>query len=127
MSFLGKEYRAMLEAEIVVKLQEVSSKFDRLLSSLERSLGHQDIDRSMTTKEAAAFLAVNDKELLRYTKAGLPYIDDMGKGFRFMKRDLIEFRERFKINGRYGFDDDLGAPAARNPDPHTNPHLRRLA
>ena len=54
-----------------------------------------DLDESLTSEEAANFLKVHKGKLLRYVKFGLPYFR-MGKGFRFVRRDLIEFREKFR-------------------------------
>jgi hypothetical protein len=55
-----------------------------------------DPEESMTTAQVASFLKVDKGEVLRYVKLGLPYLDGMGKGFKFIRRDVIAFRERYR-------------------------------
>jgi len=85
----------MLDATVAARMIEMCQKFDRLLEIAESAAGRENPDRSLTTKEAAAFLGIHPKELLRYANSGLPHIENMGRGWRFLKKDLIEFRDKF--------------------------------
>jgi len=61
-----------------------------------------DPDASLTTEEAAKFLKVDTQEVLRYVKLGLPHYEGMGKGFRFVRKDLIEWREKYRNKMEFG-------------------------
>lgn len=72
----------------------VLAKLDESVTLLRAN--SPDPEASLTTEEASAFLKIHKQELLRMTKVGLPYYGDMGKGFRFLRRDLIQFRELYR-------------------------------
>jgi len=78
------------------RIDELVRKLDHLMEVMGGRAAADDGERSLTTEEAAAFLRVHKQEILRYTKSGLPFYEDMGRGFKFLKRDLIAFRENYR-------------------------------
>jgi excisionase family DNA binding protein len=60
-----------------------------------------DPDESLTTEQAARFLKVSDSTLLRFLKTEhLTFYEIKDHGYRFTRRDLMEFRNQFKIIAR---------------------------
>jgi hypothetical protein len=68
---------------------------DRIAEALENQA---DPDASLTTEEAARFLKVSSASIRRYRDQGLPYFQIKDHGIRFIRRDLIYWRERYKRN-----------------------------
>ena len=76
-------------------LLSILTRMAATLEEIRRTGGHPD--ESMTTEEVAAFLRVHKGEVLRYVHAGLPHYRGMGKGLRFNRKDVMAFRERFRV------------------------------
>jgi hypothetical protein len=72
-----------------------------LLSALERiatALELQyDPESSLTTEEAGRFLRVSGASILRFQKSGLPFYQTKDHGITFRRRDLIEWREKYRV------------------------------
>lgn len=86
----------------------VNMKVDQLLTKLDTMLNRiegvdQDLERSLTTEEAAAFLKIHKTSLLRFAQGGMITYHRIGKSFTFSRSDLIGFRERYRQNASGAF------------------------
>jgi excisionase family DNA binding protein len=74
-----------------------SGFIDALCDELSRRQLLGDPERLLTTEEAAEFLKVNKQVILACVQTGeLPHYR-IGKGFKFTRADLIELREKFRV------------------------------
>ena len=81
----------MSQQEFVIKrfLRELDNVRD-----LAAAAANVDVSPLMNSKEAAEFLKCDSRAINRAIQSGLRYIEGIGKGRRFRKIDLIEYRDR---------------------------------
>lgn len=83
-----------MKTAILQLLTAVREVKELVVDTRRQRTGLEDV--SLTTREAAEFLKVDDKWLLIQANAGAISYYDMGKGRKFRLVDLISFRENFR-------------------------------
>lgn len=75
---------------------EITRKLDVLTQALMQHRAEiLDPERMMTTHELATLCQVDDREVHRWVKLGLPHYP-IGHGFRFKRYEALEFVNSFK-------------------------------
>lgn len=96
MEILTKDDLKKLRAEIV---QEVKEVIRYELGNLSNS--GSDSDEYLTTKEAARFLLISERQMRNYKASKVVPYSKIGGRLLFRKADLLAFVETHKIASRY--------------------------
>ena len=93
---ITKDDLSALRAEIV---QEVKEAIRHEIGNLSNS--GSDCDEYLTTKEAARFLLVSERQMRNYKASKVVPYSKIGGRLLFRKADLMAFVETHKIASRY--------------------------